>query len=426
MYKIHIITFGCTLNQADSEIMAGILKASNFVLVDTLKESDLVIINSCTVKLPTINNFKRTLDEVKSMGKKIVIAGCIPQANQEMDDLYVYPLIGTDQIYNIVDVIENAFNGISVHALSPEKVDKLSHPFIRKNNIIELIPICKGCLGNCSYCQTKLARGELFSYNEDLILNRVNNAVKAGVREIWLTAQDTGAYGKDIKTNLVKLLRRIISVKGEFKVRLGMLNPEHLEEIFPELMEIYKSDKMFKFIHIPVQSGSDETLKQMHRNYTSTEFFSLVSKIRSIHPDMTIATDVICGFPTETEDDFNETLKLIKSTCPDIVNISRFWPRPGTKAAKLKQLTGDIIKDRSTRMTFLFNNISRINNEKWWGWVGEVIIDTPGEIKDTFQGHNYAYKTVVVESKQNLIGRKVKVRVKKAVSHYIIAEILYT
>jgi len=285
-----------------------------------------------------------------------------------------------------------------------------------RNPVIEIIPICEGCLGSpCSYCQVKKARGTLRSYPKEEIIEQAKAAVKDHIPEIWLTAQDTGCYGKDIDSSLPELLRELIEIKGDFKIRLGMCNPNHALEFLDELIEVYKSEKMFKFLHVPVQSGNDKILKSMKRKYKVEDFGYIVRRFREEIPEITIATDIICGFPGETEEQFQDSLDLIKETKPAVLNISRFWPRPGTVAEKMEdQLHGRDTKKRSSLLTDIAHNIFRMQNERWLNWKGEILIDEKGK-DDSWVGRNLAYKPVIVRGDYKL-GDKINVRVNKVTS----------
>jgi len=417
MTKIYIKSYGCALNKSDSELMAGLLKQAKFEIVKDIEDAFVVIINTCTVKGPTETKFFNYLEKIKQKYpyKKIIITGCIPQTDPEK--VGGYSLLGTSQITNIVELVEETINDNPIEMLAEEKFQRLNLPKIRKNPVIEIIPICEGCLGSpCSYCKVKAARGSLRSYPKEEIIKQARNAVKDRIPEIWLTAQDTGCYGEDINSNLPELLREIIKLPGDFKIRLGMLNPNHVIEFLNELIEVYKSNKIFKFLHIPVQSGNNEILKAMKRKYKVEQFKEVIEKFKKSIPEITIATDIICGFPGETEKQFYDSLELIKQIKPAVLNISRFWPRPKTKAEKMEnQVHGSETKRRSTLMTDIFTNISRMQNERWLGWQGEILIDEKGK-DDSWIGRNFAYKPVVLKGNYRL-GDIVEVKIKKITPH---------
>ena len=410
MTKIYIKTFGCSLNQSDSEVLAGALQKAQFEIVYTLSKADLIIVNSCCVKKPTENKFFRYLNLLKKQNKPIIIAGCMAQALPER--VKEFSLIGTYQLQNIVTVVEEILSGNTVHLIVKEKNPRLNLPKIRRNDIIEIVPICSGCLGNpCSYCIVPQARGELVSYDKDAILKQIREALAENVREIWLTAQDTGCYGKEIHDTLPNLLREIIKIPNKFNIRLGMINPNHVLEYMDELIQIYKSDKLFKFLHIPVQSGNNEILQKMKRKYTAEQFKEIVLRFRKEIPDITISTDIICGFPGETKEQFNDSVKFIQNVRPDVLNISRFWTRKGTEAEQMEQqIPSWETKNRSRHMSSVFDWISFENNKRWMGWEGYVVVDDHGK-NNTFIARNHAYKQIIIESTKDLFGEVLHVKI---------------
>lgn len=407
MAKIFIKTFGCALNNSDSEVMAGILAKEGHEIVG--EGADVVVINSCTVKNEAESKLYREISKHK--GKKIIVAGCVAQAERSLIEtkLKDYSVIGTSQIKSIGLVVEQTLNGNRVVLLDKEN-KRLNLPKIRKNAVVEIIPISEGCLGSCAYCKVRFARGSLHSYDKDEIIVQAKEAVNEGVKEIWLTSQDTGAYGKDMGITLPNLLKDLIKINGDFKIRLGMCNPNYALEYLDELVEILKSDKMYKFIHIPLQSGNNRILKLMNRKYSKKDFVKVFKTLKEKVPNITIATDVICGFPTETEEEFEETFELMKELKPDIINIARFWKRPGTPAAEMKQLNPEIIKSRSKRMMEAFKKISLYNNKKWIGWGGDVVITERGK-NNTLIARNFSYKPVIVKDDGQKLGDNVNVKV---------------
>ncbi len=413
MTTFHIITAGCSHNFADSEQMAGLLKEARFEPVEELEKADVVIFNTCTVKGPTESAFFTKLEETKEKYpyKIIIIAGCIAQADPEK--LKGYPLIGTSQIHKVVEAVEEALHDNKVRMLESSEMPPLSLPNIRKNPIIEIIPISRGCLGACSFCKTKQARGNLRSYPVADIAVRAEKALKEGVKEIWLTSQDTGCYGFDIGTDLPTLLQELVKLPQQFKIRVGMMNPDHLTKIQQKLIEVYHNDKIFKFLHLPLQSGNNDLLKKMLRKYTAEEFKIQVVAFRDNIPNITIITDIIVGFPGETEEQYWDTLNLIRGIMPEGINISRFWPRPKTPAARMKQLPIEEIKRRSTVLSNIFENISTMQNEKWKNWEGYAIIDEPGKEEGQWIARNFAYKQILVNGTFKL-GDVVKVKIAKS------------
>lgn len=413
MTSFFIETYGCSHNFADSEQMAGLLKQATFQLAKGVEDADVIILNSCTVKGPTEAAFFNRLDEIKNQFpyKCIIIAGCIPQTDPEK--LKKFSLLGTRQIHRIVEIVEETLNNNTVKMLETGEMPPLNLPKVRRNSMVEIIPINRGCLNACTFCKTKKARGNLQSYPVQEIVAIAEKGVREGVKEIWLTSQDTGCYGFDIKTDLPTLLQALVEIPGDFKIRVGMMNPHHVLKISKGLSEIYKHDKMFKFLHLPLQAGSNSVLEHMKRGYTIEQFMQIWQDFKKEIPELNLMTDIIVGYPIETEEDYFKTLTVIRQMNPDSINISKFWPRPKTPAAALEQLPVEVVKHRAKVLMDVFQNISKMQNERWLGWNGSIIIDEKGELPRQWIGRNYAYKQVIVEGDYKM-GDVVSVKIEKA------------
>jgi threonylcarbamoyladenosine tRNA methylthiotransferase CDKAL1 len=416
--RVFLKSFGCSTNLADGEVMAGCLANAGFKLVGSIADADIVVYNTCAVKGPTENRMIDVLKKVPK-GKKLLVVGCLPLINFERLNREVCfdgvagPALGE----KIVEIVRQVLKGEKVLAL--ENADKakpsLSLPRIRLNPVVGIIPISYGCLGSCAYCCVVFARGRLRSYSIKEIVERVKADLADGVRELWLTSQDTACYGRDTGTNLAELVEAICTVEGDFRVRIGMMTPNMALEILEDLIEAYKDEKVFKFVHLPVQSGDDQVLKKMRRFYTVADFKRIVNAFRKAFPKITIATDVICGFPGEDEKAFKKTLQLIEHVKPDIVNISKFFARPKTAAASMQDsVPFSEIKRRSALLNSLASKIAMERNREWIGWEGEVLIDEVGKIAGSWMGRNFAYKPIVVKSEKNLLGKVVHVKIYEA------------
>ena len=261
------------------------------------------------------------------------------------------------------------------------------------NSVIAKIPISDGCLSSCSFCETKFARGVLNSFSEGLILKGIEQNVRNGAKEIQLTSQDMGAYGIEKGTNIAKLMEKIALIDGDFKVRVGMLNPEHLNKYFDSFVNAFSSDRFYKFVHLPVQSGSNRVLKDMRRSYSIEQFNEFVYKLREKIPNLTIETDIIVGFPTETEADFEETIEFIRNVKPDVTNVSRFGARPHASASKMEQQSNETIKKRSNLLSRVVRSTQHEINDKFIGKKLDVIITELNE--KSFNGRDSSYKQVV-------------------------------
>jgi MiaB-like tRNA modifying enzyme len=426
MPKIYSEVYGCSANRSDYEIMLGLLKSNGFELVDSANKSDINLLVTCTVKTPTANRMIFRIKELTKTNKPLVVAGCFAKAESKIVEK-LNPnasLIGPNSIDKIVDVAYKTLSGRKSIEIDGS-VEKANLPHFRTNPIIDIVEINSGCTSFCSFCETKLARGNLRSYRPDKIRDQIKKAVAEGCKEIWITSQDTSAYGRDIGTNLPELLESITRIEGEFMVRVGMMNPLHFKKVeIEDLIQVYKNEKVFKFLHLCVQSGSNKVLKDMRRGYNVEDFIYYVEKFRKEIPELTLETDIIVGFPTETEEDFEETVKLIKEVRPDVVNISKYSPRPGTAAAKMKQLDPKIVNERSKIMYELTKKIALQNNKsKWLNWEGKVLIDEKGNRENTWMGRNYAYKPIVIESSEKLFGKFVNLKVVEVKSNYLIGNL---
>jgi len=352
--KICIENYGCTANKNNAEIIAGILSKKH-KLVDSEEKSDLVVVNTCVVKGPTENKIAKRICDIK---KPVIVSGCMADARKELvnklrPDAVLVSVKGINDINKALKNFDNKTK-INKKKNAEKREIKIRLPKINNDENIEILQICEGCLGKCTYCITKIAKGELFSCPEKDIVNAIK---KSNAKEIWLTSQDCGAYGKDIGTNLVSLLKKIVKIKKDFKLRIGMMNPDFAREMLDDLIEVYKNDKIRKFIHLPLQSGSNEILKKMNRKYSADDFLLIVKQFRQSFPGIHLKTDVIVGFPTETEEQFEDTLKIIREIKPGSLNISRFWPRPKTEAKKMKQLPDTVIMERSKRIKEFYGKV---------------------------------------------------------------------
>ncbi|UCD03782.1 MAG: tRNA (N(6)-L-threonylcarbamoyladenosine(37)-C(2))-methylthiotransferase [Candidatus Woesearchaeota archaeon] len=402
--RIYIENQGCTANKAYSEMLSGILKSKHDI-VNNVKDADLIIINSCALKTPTENAILREIKYVEKNypKKKIQVIGCLPKAFPEHPKL--------KKFFNMQTPID-------------KKGVKLGFPRIRKNKLIGIVPVSEGCLNNCSFCAGKLAKGNLFSYPENQIIDEIKNALKEGCKEIYITSQDMGCYGFDRRTNIIDLLKKVVSIERDFWIRIGMMNPNHVLKFLNELINIYKNKKIYKFLHIPVQSGSDRILKLMNRTYKVKDFEKIVKSFRKEIPDITISTDIIVGFPGETEKDFQKSFDLVEKIRPDVLNITRYWPRKKTRGAELpNQLHSGDKKERSRKITELFDKITVDSNKKWIGKETEVLINSKGKYRNQYKGRNIFYKPVVVKSKNNILGKKILVKIKDVSESSLIGDL---
>jgi len=421
-------SYGCSANLADSEIIIGCLNEAGFKQANSIMEADIVIYNTCAVKGPTENRVISALKKIPK-NKKIIVSGCLPliNFNRLKREISFDGAIGPAPGKKIVNFVQMVINGEHVVELDNnfDSKPKLSLPKIKSNHLISIIPINYGCLGSCSYCCVVFARGKLRSYSIKEIKDRVKKDLKNGVKEFWLTSQDAGCYGEDLDTNIVELLESLTKIKRDFYLRIGMMNPNRVLPKLKPLITIFQNPKVFKFLHVPVQSGDNKILEKMQRFYTTQQFKNIIKTFRSSIPKITIATDVICGFPSESIQAFEKTLNLINDVKPDIVNISKFFARPKTKAKQMLSYSVDLkeINRRSKKTALLSKKISFERNKLWTNWSGEILIDEKGKIPNSWIGRNYAYKPIVVKSSKSLLGRKIKIKIEKPFPTYLSGKI---
>jgi threonylcarbamoyladenosine tRNA methylthiotransferase CDKAL1 len=426
--RILVKSYGCSTNQADGYAMAGCLSKAGYELVNSTRKADVIIYNTCAVKGPTENRVIAACKQPRG-DKKLIVAGCLPLVSFErlQKEVQYDGVIGPAAGEHIVKVIERVARGEKVFALRGdlERKPSLDLPRIQANAAISVIPICYGCLGSCSYCCVVRARGRLRSYSVQEVVNRIRKDLKLGFREFWLTAQDTGSFGRDIQTDLSRLLETVCSIEGDFKVRVGMMTPNGVMDILEELIEVFKNKKIFKFLHLPVQSGNDDVLKQMHRSYSINDFMEVIEMIRKNLPNISLATDVICGFPGEDKRAFEDTLDLIRKVIPDIVNVSKFFPRPKTLAARMENVISPVeMNRRSAIMSVAAKEAAFKRNKQWVHWTGEILVDELGKIPGSMIGRNPSYKPIVIRGSPNLLGKSIKVEVVNAFQTYLAAKIV--
>jgi len=423
-------SYGCSSNTADAEFIAGCLAEAGFELVNSIEQADVLIYNTCAVKTPTEN---RAIEVLKRAGqmkdKRLLVTGCLPLINfcRLKDEVRFDAVLGPSSGSRIVEAVQKVINNEAQVLIKPDSDSKpdLFLPRRATNPVISIIPLAQGCLGSCSYCCVVKARGHLRSHSIHDVVKRVQADLNSGAREVWLTGQDTASYGRDMGFNLADLLTEVCSLEGEYLVRVGMMTPNLTLDVLPDLVKAFQNEHVFKFVHLPIQSGDDQVLKRMNRHYSVDDFSLVVETFREAIPDLTLATDVICGFPDESEEAFSRTLRLIKEIKPDIVNVSKFFPRPGTVAQKMTpKVSQSDVKLRSARIASLAKRISCEKNKTWLDWRGTVLIDERGKQPDSFIGRNYAYKPIVVKSQdRSQLGRFVEARVTKAFQTYLEAEI---
>ena len=384
--KYFVESYGCTMNYGEGEQLSKKMDSLGHVRTDSADDADIVILNTCTVIETTEKNMIRRMGDLKAKGKKVIVTGCMAKVQPKRISIRLPGsiILPPDRYDEFSDIVSDEF-GCCEPSVKPTY------------GMSAILPIAQGCLGNCSYCITRFARGHLRSYPEDDLVKEFNAMLDDGTKEILITAQDTACYGKDIGTDLPHLIGRFLEREGDYRIRIGMMNPNFLDPIADRLLDIMKDRRVYRFLHIPVQSGSDDILRNMRRRYTAEGFLSMVERMRLKCPDISISTDMITGFPGETDEDHRKSVELIRKLHADTVNITRFSVRPGTDAATMKdQIQGNVSKERSTELTETKMEVEYGVNENLVGKRFRVLVTEKGK-KGTVITRTENYRPVGIE-----------------------------
>ena len=348
--RVYIETYGCRYNFGDTAKLQEILKHRDCTLVASDDHADAVIINTCMVIAATERRMLRRL--VRFRNRELYVTGCMPMVQLDAIKAVCSPVIippgSIHQYYKYCGTV------------SPDPVG--------------IVQVAQGCRGHCTYCITRIARGALKSYPVPEILSQMRALIRQGTAEIQLTAQDVSAWGQDSGTSCADLLNACADLSGNFSVRVGMMNPATLLSVLDDMVEAFAHDTIFKFIHVPVQSGSDRVLRAMGRGYCCDDFGQIVAAFRKKYPSITLATDMIVGFPGETNEDFSASLDLLDRMRPNKVNVTRFSRRPFTALSDTKELPDATKKDRSRIMNLRAEEIYHAINAPLLGQTVKFVV----------------------------------------------------
>ncbi|MEF8936796.1 MAG: tRNA (N(6)-L-threonylcarbamoyladenosine(37)-C(2))-methylthiotransferase, partial [Halovenus sp.] len=394
MARYHIETYGCTSNRGESRQIERALRDGGHHPVEEPTDADVAILNTCTVVEKTEHNMLRRAAELdEETPADLVITGCMALAQGD-----AFREAGIDaEILHWDEVPEHIRNG-ECPTTTPD-----AEPIV--DGVVGILPIARGCMSDCSYCITKQATGRIESPTVEENVRKARALVHAGAKEIRITGQDTGVYGWDRNQGeslLPELLERICEeIEGEFRVRVGMANPKGVHGVREELADVFaEQDRLYNFLHAPVQSGSDEMLADMRRQHSVSEYVEVVEAFDDALDYWTLSTDFIVGFPTETDHDHQQSLALLRETRPEKINVTRFSKRPGTDAAEMKGLGGQLKKDRSSEMTDVKMEVVGEAYESMVGTEREVLLVEDGT-DESLVGYDSAYRQVAVPGAEN-------------------------
>lgn len=431
----HITTFGCQMNEHDSEVIDGLLTERGFSSVKERKDASIVIINTCSVRDNADKRFFGTLGQLKKRKESdpsfiVCVCGCMMQQQRVVDTIKAkYPwvdvIFGTNSIHHIPELIEKVAiekeKVVDIIENTEEIVEEL--PAKRLFDHKALVNIMFGCNNFCTYCIVPYTRGREKSRAPEAIVAEVKGLVADGVKEIMLLGQNVNSYDGN-GTSFAELLKMLNDVDGLERIRFMTSNPKDLSD---ELIEAFAvCDKLCRNLHLPIQSGSNRVLKRMNRKYTREDYLKLIEKLRKTVPDITLSTDIIVGFPGETNEDFEETLSIVKEVEYDSAFTFIYSIRKGTPAEKFEDQIEESEKHR--RFDLLVNAVNEISEKKnkaYQDRVEKVLVDGVSKNdKSTLTGRTDGFKLVNFAGKKELIGSIVDVKITDAKTFSLFGEVI--
>jgi tRNA-2-methylthio-N6-dimethylallyladenosine synthase len=434
-----IQTFGCQMNEHDSETIAGMLEEAGYVENSVREQADVVVMNTCSVRENADNRFFGQLGVIKKIKEKnpdaiVAVCGCMMQQEHIIQRIKAK--------YSWVDII---FGTMNLHefpkllAECSEKRKKVMSVYKEQEKIIEGLPvhrkfkhksfvnIMNGCNNFCTYCIVPYTRGRERSRTPEEIVSEITALVDDGVKEVTLLGQNVNSYGNgcDFNCDFAGLIRKINEIEGLERIRFMTSHPKDLSD---SLIQAFKDcEKLCRHIHLPVQSGSTEILRRMNRHYSKEDYIALVEKIRKAIPDIAITTDIIVGFPGESDADFEETLDLVRRVRYDSAFTFLYSIRTGTPAAEYEdQIPDDIKHERFERLVDTLNEITAEKNALYQDRIVEVLVEgesARGE-KGTYSGRTDTFKLVNFDSDTDLTGETVNIRITDAKTFSLFGEIV--
>ncbi len=434
----HIVTYGCQMNEEDSEKMSGMLKSMGYEKTENRDEASIIIFNTCCVRENAENRVYGNLGELKKVKKKnpnlvIAICGCMMQQEGMADKIlktfpYVDIIFGTHNAYKFPEYLNRVkTEGVQVKEILDKETKIVEGiPIDRESSIKAFVTIMYGCNNFCTYCVVPYVRGRERSRKSEDILNEIKDLVSKGYKEVTLLGQNVNSYGKGLEEdiNFAKLLRKVNEIEGLERIRFMSSHPKDLTE--EVIMAVKECDKVCEQIHLPVQSGSDTMLKAMNRHYDRATYLNLVNKIKEEIPGCSITTDIIVGFPGESEEDIQDTIDLVKEVKYDSAFTFIYSRRNHTPADKMEnQIPEDIKHERFNRLVEAVNENVIRGNKFYEGKTVEVLVEGPSKTDETkLMGRTRNGRLVNFSCEdKNLIGKLVNVKINRAQPFSLIGEI---
>ena len=424
--KLFIKSYGCQMNVYDSERIENLFETKGYEKTSTIDDADLIILNTCHIREKAAEKVYSDIGRINKIKHKkennnkdfnLVVAGCVAQAEGQAimkRAPSVNYIVGPQSYHKLPDMIDSDKNIINDDFLQQEKFKNLL--FKSSNKVSEFITVQEGCDKFCSFCVVPYTRGSEFSRPVDDLLNEINIYCKSGIKEIVLLGQNVNAYHgmnqSRKQVDLAYLINKIAEFDQIKRIRYMTSHPKDMSE---SLIECHgKNEKLMPFLHLPIQSGSNKILKQMHRKHDVKKYFEIIDKLKSLRPDIALSSDFIVGFPGEEDEDFDQTMKFIDKIKFVIAYSFMYSPRPGTPSANLKQIKLNVKKARLYALQALLKKQQRYYNKNFVNKKIEVLFDRKGRHKNQYIGRSIYNQSVFIESKKNLIGSIKKVQIKKS------------
>ncbi|OOM80703.1 tRNA (N6-isopentenyl adenosine(37)-C2)-methylthiotransferase MiaB [Clostridium sp. BL-8] len=433
-----IQTYGCQMNEEDSEKLSGMLKIMGYESTENRDEASIIIFNTCCVRENAENKVFGNLGALKKQKEKnpdlvIGICGCMMQQKGMADEIlkkfpYVNIIFGTHNSYKFPEYLNRVkTEGVQIKEIINKETEIVEGiPIDRKSDVKGFVTIMYGCNNFCTYCIVPYVRGRERSRKSEDIINEIKEMVANGYKEVTLLGQNVNSYGKGSDENITfaDLLRKVNEIEGIERIRFMTSHPKDLT--LDVVYAIRDCDKVCEQIHLPVQSGSNRILKEMNRHYTKEQYIELAKKIREEIPDVTFSTDIIVGFPGETEEDFNETLELAKEVQYDAAFTFIYSRRNHTPADKMEnQIADDVKHERFNRLVEVVNSGIAKGNKEAEGKTYEVLVEgTSKNDESKLMGRTRNGRLVNFEGGEDLIGKLANVKIVKANSFSLIGEVI--
>ena len=438
--KAHVLTFGCQQNESDSEKIKGMAAKMGYTITDDISLADLIVVNTCAVRehaelkaLSITGQFKHLKEKKPSL--IIAVCGCMVSQEHRKNDLkfkypYVNFIFGTSMLYRFPEILYTAItSGKRAFYLDTGDEGNVPEglPVKRDSSFKAWVSIMYGCNNFCTYCIVPYVRGRERSRRKEAVLSEIKTLSRLGYKEITLLGQNVNSYGKDLygeEYSFAELLSDVCKIEGDFIVRFMTSHPKDASKKLIDTMA--ENEKIAKQFHLPLQSGSDSVLRSMNRHYTAEQYYSLVEYMREKMPDIAITTDIIVGFPGESDEDFEATLQMLKRVEYDNIYSFVYSKRVGTPAASMEnQVSEEVKKDRIQRLIALQTEISSDKNSEYLGRVESVLVEGRSKTDDTkLTGRSEKNRLVHFEGDDSLIGTIQRVKITKTETHALFGELV--